>query len=103
MRTEDTRNYEDVMRDPLFQALLSRRSSIRWTLASFLSLIYFAYGMAGHYFPDSMSKPFFGSSMPWVMAVGFLIIFVSILLSILYIRIINRIEDEHDSTSGSAR
>ena len=55
---------------------------------------YLLWGIAGIYFPDQYARPFMGSSIPIGLAVGTLIIMMSIALSIVYVRIIDRIETE---------
>ncbi len=88
MTTERTYDNEAVLQDPAFQAMMSTRSRLRWGLTTVLILIYLAYGFAGLYFPEVMALPSFGTSMPWVMSLGFLITVLSIILSIAYIHIV---------------
>ena len=40
------------------------------------------------------AAPFMGIALPWGMAVGLVIIALSIVLSIAYVRIVNRLEAE---------
>lgn len=88
MTTERDYDVEAVLSDPAFQALLSTRSRLRWGLTTVLIVIYLGYGFAGLYFPDVMALPSFGTSMPWVMSLGYLITVLSIALSIAYVRIV---------------
>ena len=97
MTTESTDNNLAILSDPAFKTLMSKRSRLRWGLTTFLSVAYLGYGLAGVYLPDVMARPFFGSSMPWVMFIGYLLIALSIVLSIGYIHIVNSLILEHDS------
>ena len=81
----------EIFRDPEFQQLLKRRSQWRWGLSGGLIGIYLAYCLAGIYFPDAFAHPVPGSSIPWGIALAYLIIAVSVFLSILYIRIVGRL------------
>jgi len=85
---------DDVLHDPVFQRLLARRSRWRWGLSTLLIGAYLGWGVGGIYFPHAYARPLPGSMMPWGMAAGILIILLSILLSIAYVRIVSRIEDE---------
>jgi uncharacterized membrane protein (DUF485 family) len=80
-----------VLKDPAFQRLLKRRSHWRWGLSGGLIGAYLAYCLAGVYLPDVLARPVLGSSIPWGIALGYLIIALSVFLSILYIRIVGRI------------
>lgn len=78
--------------DPAFRQLLATRSRIRWGFSILLIGVYLGYGVAGLYFSKSYATPFMGSAMPWGLAMGFSIIALSVALSIIYIRTINRLE-----------
>jgi len=80
----------DILRDPAFQLLLKRRSQWRWGLSGGLIGIYLAYCLTGVYFPAVLARPVLGSSIPWGIALGYLIIALSVFLSMLYIRIVGR-------------
>ena len=82
---------ESLLNDPGFRRLLVRRSRWRWGLSGGLIGAYLAYGLAGVYFADAFGRPFFGSSMPWGIALGYLIIALSVGLSMLYIRVVGRL------------
>jgi len=82
----------DITDDPAFRQLLATRSRIRWVFSTLLIGIYLGFGVAGVYFPQAYATPFMGSSMPWGLAMGFSIIALSVALSIIYIRTINRLE-----------
>lgn len=81
----------EIFRDPKFQQLLKRRSQWRWGLSGGLIGIYLAYCLVGIYFPDAFAHPVLGSSIPWGIALAYLIIALSVFLSILYIRIVGRL------------
>ena len=82
-----------LLDDPAFQQLLRRRARWRWGLSGFLIFGYVAYGIAGVFLAEAYSKPFLGMSIPWGMAIGYLIIALSIALSLVYVRVVNRLED----------
>lgn len=84
----------DLLNNPSFRRLISRRSRWRWGFSGLLISAYFLWGVAGIYFPEQYAQQFMGSSIPIGLAVGALIIMMSIVLSIIYVRIINRIESE---------
>ncbi len=78
----------EIFRNPEFQQLLKRRSQWRWGLSGGLIGVYLAYCLAGIYFADAFARPVLGSSIPWGIALGYLIIALAVFLSILYIRIV---------------
>ena len=84
-------NEADLLRDPEFRKMLALRSRWRWGLSGSLIGIYLAYCLAGIYFADAFARPFPGSSIPWGIALGYLIIALSVGLSMLYIRVVGRL------------
>lgn len=84
----------ELLRDPEFRKLLARRSRWRWGMSILLIGAYLIWTVGGIYFADAYGAPFLGMTLPWGMAVGILIIILSIALSIVYVRVINRIEAE---------
>lgn len=86
--------------DPEFQRLLERRSRWRWGLSGVLIVAYLAYGIGGVYFAEAFGRPVFGSSLPLGMALGYLIIFASIVLSVVYVRAVNRLEEGWSGGAG---
>jgi uncharacterized membrane protein (DUF485 family) len=84
-------NDADILRDPEFQKMLAQRSRWRWGLSGGLIGLYFAYCLAGIYFADVFARPVFGSSIPWGIALAYLIIALAVFLSILYIRVVGRL------------
>ncbi len=91
----------ELIRDPEFQKLLKIRSRWRWGLSGGLVGGYLVYIVAGIYVPDAYARPFAGSSVPWGVALGYLLIALSIVLSLIYVRAINKLEnvsiDEQES------
>ncbi|MGY8796055.1 MAG: DUF485 domain-containing protein [Woeseiales bacterium] len=85
-----------IFEDPGFQAMLKKRSRLRWGFSISLIGAYIGYGIIGLQIPDAYATSFFGSSMPWGMALGFILIGSSIVMSVLYVRIINRLEADND-------
>ena len=81
---------ESLLNDPGINRLLMRRSRWRWGLSGGLIGIYLAYCLAGVYLPDVLARPVLGSSIPWGIALGYLIMALSVFLSVLYIRIVGR-------------
>ena len=88
---------DDRLANGEFQALMRQRNRWRWGLSALLVIAYLVYGVAGVYIGDVYAKPFFGWALPWGLALGYLIIFASIALSILYVRVANRLESDEDS------
>lgn len=80
------------LRDPEFQTLLKRRSRWRWGLSGGLVGSYLVYVVAGIYIPEIYAVPFAGSAVPWGIVLGYLIIAMSIVLSVLYIRVVNKLK-----------
>ena len=89
-----------ILEDPAFRRLLRIRSWWRWGLSGTVIGIYLVYGVAGIYFPEAYAAPFAGFSMPWGMVLGLSIIVLSILLSMVYVRMVNRYHAEHDRDQG---
>lgn len=78
--------------NPELASVLRQRSRWRWSLSAILIVAYLAYGIGGVYFPDAYAQPFMGTSLPYGLAFGYAIIFVSIILSAVYVRIANRLD-----------
>ena len=95
------RDPHDLINDPGFKALLSRRARWRWGMSISLIGAYLVWGVAGIYFPAAYSAPFLGSAIPWGMAVGILIIIFSIVASVVYVKVVNRIEADELATEGA--
>jgi uncharacterized membrane protein (DUF485 family) len=82
---------EGLLSDPEFRQLLARRSRLRWSLSGVLIAAYVIWALAGLYAQDALGATFMESSLTWGMVFGYLIIAVSIVCSIVYIQMINRI------------
>ena len=93
-------NDSDLVTDSRFRSLLSRRARWRWGMSGTLIGAYLVWGVAGLYFPNAYATPVPGSAVPWGMAVGILIIVASIIGSIVYVKIVNRIEAEEMTAEG---
>ncbi len=83
-----------LLRDPEFHRLLARRSRWRWGLSILLIASYLLWSVGGIYFTEAYVAPFMGLAIPWGMAAGFLIIALSIIASVVYVRVVNRLEAE---------
>jgi uncharacterized membrane protein (DUF485 family) len=95
--TERVYDNEAILQDPAFKALMSKRSRLRWGMTTVIVIVYLGYGFAGLYFPEVMALPSFGTSMPWVMSLGYLITVLSIVLSIAYIHIVGGLTYDADN------
>jgi len=94
---------ESLLNDPGVKRMLALRSRWRWGLSGGLIGAYLAYGLAGIYFADAFGHPFFGSSMPWGLVLGYIIIALSVGLSMLYIRVVGRLLATPASDRGTSR
>lgn len=90
--TTDSASSDPLRNDPRLARLLRQRSRWRWSLSALLIVAYLAYGVGGVYFPNAYGRPFMGTSLPYGLAFGYAIIFVSIILSAVYVRIANRLD-----------
>ncbi len=80
-----------ILDDPQFQKLLRRRSQLRWGLSGLLITAYLAYSMAGIYASDLLGTKFMNSSISWGIVIGYAIRALSIVLSLVYVRVIRRL------------
>jgi len=90
-----------ILNDPAFKVLLKRRSHWRWGLSASLVGSYIAYVLAGIYIPDVYAVPFAGSSVPWGVVLGYLIIAASIVMSVVYVRVVNKLKEFHQDAQES--
>ena len=81
-----------MLEDPDFRRLLAQRSRLRWGFSVVLVGSYLLWGILGVYFADAYAAPFFGNTLPTGLAVGFMIIGLSMILAAVYVRLVNRIE-----------
>ena len=86
------RGDHELLGDPEFRALLARRARWRWGLSVLLIGAYLAWAVGGLYFPALYARPVAGTAIPQGMAAGILIIVLSIVLSVVYVKTVNRIE-----------
>ncbi len=93
----------ELIRAPEFQKLLKIRSRWRWGLSGGLVGGYLVYIVAGIYIPDAYAMPFAGSSLPLGIVLGYFIIASSIALSLIYVRVINKLTSFGDDEQGSDR
>lgn len=96
-------NEAEILHDPEFQKLLAQRSRWRWGLSGSLIGIYFAYCIAGVYFAETFGRPFLGSSITWGIVLGYLIITLAIVLSMIYIRVVGRLLEVPFGDRNSSR
>ena len=89
-----------VHNDPQFQKLLRRRSRWRWGLSGLLITAYLTYSMAGIYASDLLGTKFMNSSISWGIVIGYAIIALSIVLSLVYVRVIRRLCSSQTSTDS---
>ena len=88
------------LEDPDFQRLLKKRSRWRWGMSTLLLGSYLLYSVAGVYLDEAFATTVPGTSLPWGLAIGFTLIFASIILSIVYVQVINRLEAGEAKTRG---
>ena len=89
-----------VLNDPQFQKLLRRRSRWRWGLSGLLITAYLTYSMAGIYASDLLGTKFMNSSISWEIVIGYAILALSIVLSLVYVRVIRRLCSSQTSTDS---
>jgi uncharacterized membrane protein (DUF485 family) len=92
----------ELHRDPAFRKLLAARARWRWGLSTLLIGAYLAWGVAGIYFQQAYAAPIPGTAIPAGMLAGIVIIVLSIILSIVYVRVVSRLEavERHEVESG---
>lgn len=83
-----------ILQDPEFKRLLTRRSRWRWGLSGSLISAYLLWAVGGVYFAEAYATPITGMALTWGLAMGFLLIAMSIFLSIFYVRLVNQLETE---------
>ncbi len=95
MDTDATASSNTELDNAELHQLLRKRSRLRWGLTVLLGGSYLAYALAGHYFPRALAIPFFASAMPWGMVAGYTIILMSIILSVVYVRVVGKLTAQH--------
>lgn len=81
-----------LLHDPEFQKMLRQRSRWRWGLSGSLIGAYFVYALGGLYYAEAYARPFGGSSVPRGIVFGFILITLSIVLSLVYVRVVNSLK-----------
>lgn len=84
-----------ILNDPGFRRLLAVRSRLRWILTGVLIAAYVTWALAGIYASDALAAKFMGSTISWGIVVGYFIIAMSIVLSLIYVRVVNRLYLSH--------
>ncbi len=97
------KNESDIVRNPQFRQLLTQRSRWRWGMSGGLIGLYFAYCLAGVYFTEAFSRPALGTSITWSIVLGYLLIALAIVLSILYIRVVGRLIEKTPGGGASGQ
>jgi len=85
-------NGKTLLDDPNFQNMLAARSRWRWGLSGTLIGAYLLYAVGGIYMAETYSTPVMGTSIPLGIGIGYLIMVISIVMSIVYVRVVNRLE-----------
>lgn len=83
-------NDPELLNDPEFQRLIKRRSFLRWTFSGVILGVYLLWGICGVYFADFYAAPFFGNTLPTGLAMGFVIIALAMIMSVIYVRLTNK-------------
>lgn len=81
----------ELMNDPEFQRVMKRRSFLRWSFSGVILGVYLLWGIGGVYFADFYAAPFFGNTLPTGLAMGFIIIALAMVMSVIYVRLTNKI------------
>ena len=90
----------DLLRDPEFQRLLTLRSRWRWGLSILTVGSYLVWAVCSIYFAEAYAAPFMGTALPSGLAMGLLIILLTIGLSIFYVGLVNQFE-EREAEGGT--
>jgi uncharacterized membrane protein (DUF485 family) len=83
--TRDVSSYEKIEQDPNFQELVRRRSSLGWTLALIMLIIYFGFILLVAYAPKFLGTPM-GTGVTTIgIPIGLLVIVSAFLLTGIYV------------------
>jgi len=77
--------------DPEFRRVMKRRSFLRWSFSGVILAVYLLWGICGVYFADFYAAPFFGNTLPTGLAMGFMIIALAMIMSVVYVRLTNKL------------
>jgi uncharacterized membrane protein (DUF485 family) len=84
--TMDVSSHEKIEQDPNFQELVRRRSSLGWTLALIMLIIYFGFILLVAYAPKFLGIPM-GTGVTTIgIPIGLLVIVSAFLLTGIYVR-----------------
>ncbi|MDH3439495.1 MAG: DUF485 domain-containing protein [Gammaproteobacteria bacterium] len=84
-------NGAERLNDPDLQQIIRRRSLLRWSFSGVILGVYLLWGICGVYFADFYAAPFFGNTLPTGLAIGFMIIALAMIMSIVYVRLTNKV------------
>jgi uncharacterized membrane protein (DUF485 family) len=96
----DVTDDRSKLQDPAFRRLLAARSRWRWGLSISLVGSYLLYVLAGLYVPALYAAPFAGTAIPWGVVLGYLIILMSIVMSVVYVRAVGKLVATHVASAG---
>lgn len=83
--TRDVSSYEQIEKDPNFQELVRRRSSLGWTLSLIMLIIYFGFILLVAYAPKFLGTPIGTGVMTIGIPIGLLVIISAFLLTGIYV------------------
>lgn len=79
--------YRQINADPRFQALVAKRGRFAWSLAILMLTAYYAFIMVIAFNPKALGTPLSeGTVMTWGMPVGLGLIFMSFILTGIYVQ-----------------
>lgn len=82
----DARSHEAIQRDPNYQELVRRRSSLGWTLSLIMLVIYFGFILLVAYAPKFLGIPL-GSGVTTIgIPIGLSVIVLAFVLTGIYVR-----------------
>ena len=82
----DERSHETIQRDPNYQELVRRRSSLGWTLSLIMLVIYFGFILLVAYAPKFLGTPI-GTGVTTIgIPIGLSVIVLAFVLTRIYVR-----------------
>ena len=84
---------QQVMRDPAFHELESRRNRLGWTLTAITLVIYFGFILLVAFSPATLATPLGGMTMTLGLPIGVGIIVASIVMTGIYVWRANSVFD----------
>lgn len=91
-----------IFEDPAFQELLRQRSRLRWSFSGLIVGAYFLFGLCGLIMPAAYGGMVLGGTISLGLLLGYGVITTSIVLSLIYIRSVNRLEEAHQLHRSAA-